>query len=169
MSSIIITEFKKIVKIKTGKEFNLRRSEIVLNSNKLSHNFEGARLFLENNIVELRFLRKQISQTGYLNKRRMLCTKNFYFAERFARFFSNPDKNPKQPKSSRPLSFYKKHNILLIWDLIENDYRMVSLKDWIILDFIPLSEDNISIINDFAKKINPRLIKENSKRTYFNK
>jgi hypothetical protein len=168
MSSIIITEFKKIIKEKTGQEFDDRRNEIKNWSDVLQHNFMGAKQFLEHNIVEVKFDRKLAPKPDEKHTRRMLCTRNFRFAKKFAEFFGNRV-TPYQPKNKRPISWYTSRNIILVFDLLENNYRMIHLKKWKVLDFITIHANNVKIINDFSKKINPNRLKEPQKKAYYRK
>jgi len=170
MSSVILTEFKRIVKDQTGKELQQRKTDIKQFGTSLLHNFVGARLFFEHNIVEVRFDRKLPAKfdEGQVRTRRMICTRDFFFAQRFAKHFGERDV-PCRPKHKRQLNWYRSKNLILVFDLIELQYRMVHLKKWTIMDFIPLSKENAAIINEFTKKINPRRISESSKKAFYRK
>jgi len=169
MSSIILTEFKKTVKQQTGKELQQRKQEI-RDLSSLINSFGGAKLFFENAIVEVRFDRKleaDISR-GQIKTRRMICTRNFFFAQRFAKHFGQFDM-PYRPVKRRLASWYRTRNIILVWDLIECKYRMVHLKKWKVMDYIPLTRENVGLINEFTKKLNPRNVTEGSKQAYSRK
>ncbi len=166
----ILKEFKQIVEDKTGKNFFIRKLEAHTLSKTLGHNFDGGDKFFRNYIVEVKFLRKlePDSSRGQKRTRRMICTRNFFFAKRFAKHFGQYDM-PRRPKHKRKKSWYKQREIILVWDLLENKYRMVHLKKWKIMDFIPITVNNINIINDFAQRINPRRLTEAHKTQFYRK
>ena len=92
-------------------------------------------LFLRKNLVELVFDRK-IPKQGFKKHRHMLCTRNFYLAEKLAKI------KGKSLSVSMPLSknYYRKRSMLLVWDIVFNDWRMISLENkqkFSIIDYVP--------------------------------
>ncbi len=164
----ILKEFKQIVQEKTGKNFLMRLNEVINVSRSIKHNHIGATKFFSNNIVEVKFLRRIDQKSGYKKTRRMICTSNFFFAKRFAKHFGQYNM-PNHPKHQRKKSYYKKHDIILVWDLLENNFRIVSLDKWKIIDFIPITLNNMNIINAFARSINPRRLTKSMKKSYYNR
>jgi len=168
--SAIIKEFKKVVKETTGRNIISRKLEIKQISGQLLHNHIGARQFLEKNIVEVRFVRKlpYDRSKGQKKTRRMICTRDFRFARRFARHFGNFEM-PRKPQHKRTKGWYKERRILLVWDLLSNSYKMVHLKRWKILDYIPIIEENVDIINEFSRKLSPRRMTDAKRINYHKK
>ncbi len=86
-----------------------------------------------NNVVELRFVRRTPKYNG--TTRRMLCTANWkYLSSVLTRRvfgWSNP-------KSRRGTSWYKMRRLVIVWDLLINNFRIISLDDWSILGVLPL-------------------------------
>lgn len=90
-----------------------------------------------NHVVELRFVRRTPVYNG--TSRRMLCTANWKFlssvATRKVFGWSNP-------KSRRGTSWYKVRKLIIVWDLLINNFRIISLDDWNILGVLPLKDLN---------------------------
>jgi len=120
------------------------QNPIILKENKVYQNTNIPRLELEmffaQNIVELKFRRrvlpnwlKKNRQTGHLSyQRRMLCTSNW-------RYISSPRVRRiydwKKPKKRRGKAWYRKRKLLIVWDFMANDWRMVSLDKYKIVGF----------------------------------
>lgn len=141
------------------------RSEIVKLFSKVSHSWVGLSTFLESNIVELRFNRRIDKGKGYKSTRRMLATRNFWLAKRLAKMKGVTLK----VRRKRSKSYYKNHDMILVWDIIENDWRMISLDKWKIIDFVPLTEKTEQSISDWYRKTSMKSFSEGKKRSYSNK
>lgn len=164
MSSILISVKLALIKSKFDILMN-ERSQIIKLFSKVRHNWIGLSTFLEQNIVELHFIRRIDKGDKYKQRRRMLATRNFWLGKRLAKMKGVQLK----VKHKRPKSYYKKHDMILVWDLIENDWRMISLDKWKIIDFIPLTESSEDSISDWYRKSNMKGFTESRKRSYSNK
>jgi hypothetical protein len=120
------------------------QNPIILKENKVYQNTNIPRLELEmffaQNIVELKFKRrilppwfKKDRQSGHLSyQRRMLCTSNWRYISsvRVRRLY-----HWKKPKTKRGKAWYRKRRLLIVWDFMKNDWRMVSLDKYKIVGF----------------------------------
>jgi hypothetical protein len=88
--------------------------------------------FMHNHVVELRFTRRRNSGRGSLSNqragqsRRMLCTANWKF---LSSMFTRWVFNWKTPKTRRGASWYKQRNLIIVWDLISKDFRIMPTTD----------------------------------------
>ena len=81
--------------------------------------------FLHNHIVELRFTRRH-PKTGFKDSRRMVCTANWKFLSSvFTRWVFNWN----TPKTRRGVSWYKQRNLIIVWDLMVNNFRIIPVTD----------------------------------------
>ena len=92
-------------------------------------------LFLRKNLVELVFERR-IRKKGFKKHRHMLCTRNFYLAQKLAKI------KGKRMSVDLPLNknYYRERDMLLVWDIVFNDWRMISLENknkYSIIDYVP--------------------------------
>jgi len=92
-------------------------------------------LFLRKNLVELVFERR-IRKKGFKKHRHMLCTRNFYLAQKLAKI------KGKRMSVDLPLNknYYRERDMLLVWDIVFNDWRMISLENknkFSIIDYVP--------------------------------
>lgn len=104
--------------------------------------------FFQQNIVEIKFYRRGEIPLNHpvghqKNTRRMLCTANWRFIRSplTARFFKF-----KKPKQRRGAQWYRSRNLIIVWDLLAADFRIVSLDTWKIAAFVPCNS-----VNDYAK------------------
>ena len=101
--------------------------------------FASLDLLLRRNLVELVFSRKGDFRPGFKPHRHMLCTRNFYLAKKLAKL-----KGVKMNvNEQRGKEFYKEKNILLVWDIVFNDWRMVSFENRVkmgIIDYVPFNK-----------------------------
>jgi hypothetical protein len=95
--------------------------------------------FFRNNVVELTFVRRtplpKNKKPGHMKKtRRMLCTANWRFIRSpiVAKLYKW-----KKPKSRRGSSWYKKRNLIIVWDILKADFRIVNLDKWKIVAYVP--------------------------------
>ena len=101
---------------------------------------------LENHMVELVFRRrikppKKIKdrKIGHLKQtRRMLCTAKWSIISnpRFRKVF-----NWKKPKTRRGKAWYRTRRLHIVWDLMKNDFRMISTEKYIISGVFPITTD----------------------------
>jgi hypothetical protein len=117
---------------------------LILKENKVYQKTNIPRRVLEEffaqNIVELKFTRrikppwyKKDRETGHLSyQRRMLCTSNWrYIKSPRVRYLYNW----KKPKSRRGKAWYRKRKLVIVWDIMMNDWRMVSLDKYKIVGY----------------------------------
>ena len=107
----------------------------------VSKNWAGINVFMANNLVECIQPRRLDPETGFTTKRHMLATRNFWLAAKMAKI-KGERLTVKQPRGD---NWYKKRNLILVWDIVFNNFRMIDLtkpNDWRILDFIPFSNDD---------------------------
>jgi len=103
--------------------------------------YMGILKFFRTHVVEVKFKRRiwPTRQTGIghrRNTRRMLCSSNW-------RFIASPIvkkvfdwKKPVGP--ARGYQWYKQRNLIITWDILNQDWRMVNQKDWQIVAAIPV-------------------------------
>lgn len=84
--------------------------------------------FMHNHVVELRFIRRTTSKGRSLSNqragqsRRMLCTCNWKFLSSvFTRWVFNWN----TPKTRRGVSWYKQRNLIIVWDLMSENFRII--------------------------------------------
>lgn len=101
--------------------------------------FTSLDLLLRRNLVELIFSRKGERRPGFKPTRHMLCTRNFYLAKKLAKLKGVKMNVDEQ----RAKAFYKEKKILLVWDIVFNDWRMVSFEKRTkmgIIDYVPFTK-----------------------------
>jgi hypothetical protein len=98
---------------------------------KLSYKDKDIRKLVAKNVIEVTFKRRLwpiVSPASWQKKntRRMLCTANWKFVQKNKKFKFRP------PKGIRPRTkgWYKKRKLVIVWDLILLDWRMISLDDY---------------------------------------
>ena len=103
--------------------------------------YQGILDLFRNNVVELKFLRRlpipPDKPVGHAKKtRRMLATNNWNFIK--APIVRNmlEWKPPKRPP--RGSQWYKQRNLVIVWDMLLKDWRMINLKDWKIIATTPI-------------------------------
>jgi len=103
---------------------------------------EIKKIFSEN-VVELRFERRTPlpvpRTTGHKRRtRRMLATANWSYLKMAVRRGSFRWKQPKRVGRRDP-SWYRRRNLLIVWDIIQQDFRIISLDNWRILAYYPVN------------------------------
>lgn len=80
--------------------------------------------FLQTHVVELRFTRRH--PRGNATSRKMVCTANWRFLSSvFTRWFFKWN----TPKSRRGVSWYKRRNLIIVWDLMVQNFRIIPVGD----------------------------------------
>lgn len=126
-----------------------KRVPIILKENRSNKKSNFPRKTLEQlfaeNIVEVTFRRRHTPpwfiknrSTGHMKFwRRMLCTSNW-------RYISSPLTKElykwKKPKSHKGKAYYRKHNMIIVWDLMLKHWRIVSLDKYNIVGYYPVSK-----------------------------
>jgi hypothetical protein len=106
------------------------------------------RIFREN-FVEVRFVRRTTSDVGSHRRparslsrqmrgqtRRMLCTSNWALLRKAKRYFGF--REPRGPRRGK--SYYKFKKLLITYDLMARDFRVISLDEWEILGLLPFND-----------------------------
>ena len=105
---------------------------------------------LLNNVCEIRFVRG-IPKPGFPPTRRMLCTKSYSLLNSTnGRITLNyrPPKNPKQVNEAAD-------NIIVVWDIIMQNYRNVSMDLCDLINEIPANEEFWTYFNDNIYPMSP--------------
>ena len=115
-------------------------------SQRTNLNRKDIEALFENHMVEVVFRRrikpeKRIKdrKVGHLKQtRRMLCTAKWSIisSPKFRTLFKW-----KKPKSRRGKSWYRSRRLVIVWDLMKNAFRMVSLDKYIIQGVFPITSD----------------------------
>jgi hypothetical protein len=61
----------------------------------------------------------------------------------------------KKPKSKRGKSWYRQRNLIIVWDIIQQGFRMISLDEYIILGYTPVSnfKDKAKFTQFYRKRL----------------
>jgi len=118
--------------------------------NKLKHNKECLELFLNHNISEVFF----VASDG--TERRIIASSNTTLIKMFClKKGSTYDNQISRLRKLKSSGIHTKSSLsVLTWDFIKNDYCTIPLsKMWYLGNWITISEDNISILNETMKDI----------------
>lgn len=113
---------------------------------QLKHNKQDLELFLQFNLVNLRFKPK--------NKHSMqeiVCTSNTRFIEVFSKLKKSEKQKALKLKNDGIRT--KDPNSILTYNIITNKYNTIDLSMWEIVNFISMTEDNIEILDDVLNNI----------------
>jgi hypothetical protein len=113
---------------------------------QLKHNKQDLELFLQFNLVNLRFKPK--------NKHSMqeiVCTSNTRFIEVFSKLKKSEKQKALKLKNDGIRT--KDTNSILTYNIITNKYNTIDLSAWEIVNFISMTEDNIEILDDVLNNI----------------
>lgn len=124
-----------------------------------SFSYEEILNFFRRNVVELIFERKLVhtgeSRTAGRSSRlrRMLCTANWDFVEsptgaQKTRFGFTPPH-----MENRGEEWYKSKNLVIVWDIMLLEWRMVCLDNWKVISFFPLTVDENHRTRDKLKEL----------------
>ena len=91
---------------------------------------------LLNNVCEVRFARRRPA-TGKAATRRMWCTKNYALLNSINGRVSLNYRPPSGPKKINEAA----ENVLVVWDIIMQDYRSISLDSCDLIQQIPANDD----------------------------
>ena len=97
--------------------------------------YDGILALFRSSIVELKFKRRNFpckdKKAGHRKStRRMLCTANWKL---ISNIFTRRLFGWKSPLHRRGPSWYKQRNLLIVWDFMKDDFRIVSLDEWEII------------------------------------
>lgn len=113
---------------------------------QLKHNKQDLELFLQFNLVNLRFKPK--------NKHSMqeiVCTSNTKFIEVFSKLKKSEKQKALKLKNAGIRT--NEPNSVLTYNIITNRYNTIDLSTWEIVNFISMTEDNIEILDDVLNNI----------------
>lgn len=113
---------------------------------QLKHNKQDLELFLQFNLVNLRFKPK--------NKHSMqeiVCTSNTRFIEVFSKIKKSEKQKALKLKNDGIRT--KDTNSILTYNIVTNRYNTIDLTAWEIVNFISMTEDNIEILDDVLNNI----------------
>lgn len=146
----------------------MRKTPLVANPHRIEGSFKPGKRsnlsrkdmedFLATHVIELTFRRRikpprKISdrKVGHLKMtRRMLCTARWdvISSPKFRKLF-----NWKKPKTRRGAGWYRKRKLYIVWDLMKNNFRMVSGDKYIIQGAYPLiSDDEVTKFLQFYRR-----------------
>ena len=91
---------------------------------------------LKQNICDIRFIRRKPTRDGRPITRRMLCTKSFELLNSVNGRVKLNYRPPVHTSTANPVL----HNLVIVWDIIMQDYRNVSLEDCHILEEVPVDK-----------------------------
>ena len=91
---------------------------------------------LKTNICDIRFMRRRPTRDGRPETRRMVCTKSFNLLQSVDGRVKLNYRPPRYMSTADPV----KHNLVIVWDLIMQDYRNVSMESCEVLQEIPESD-----------------------------
>ena len=118
---------------------------------KLKHDKESLELFLQFNLVHLKFRPK-----GHATFKEIVCTSN----NRFIKVFSALKESQKKAALSTKFDGIKTKDktSVLTYNLLEGKYNTVDLNMWEIVSFITMSEDNVILLDQVANEMLKRNI-----------
>ena len=112
---------------------------------KLKHNKQDLELFLQFNLVHLRFRPK-----GHAAFKEIVCTSNTKFIKVFSALKESQKKRAMAVKSDGIKT--KDKDSVLTYNLLEGKYNTVDLGWWELVAFITMSEDNIEVLDKVANE-----------------
>lgn len=164
------SEGKKLFGTKEDSKKELDKSTIIDGrSTNIPSGYENVLKLFQNNIIELKFDRKlrptnSTKHVGFNKRtRRMLCTADWTFV---SNIHNRTLFEYAHPRTNRGINWYKKRNLLIVWDFMKGTFRIISLKKWKIIalfDTAPLI--NRATFRLFYEKYIDRL--NDSKRNKF--
>lgn len=96
--------------------------------------YASAKKLLESNVVELSFSRRN-SKRGFPRNRRMLCTNSYALLGSLGGRMALNFKVPTQP----PAYDAKDYDLIITWDIFQQDFRAIPLEAVFIISAIPVS------------------------------
>ena len=124
---------------------------------KLKHNKQDLELFLQYNLVHMKFKPKK-----HIVMKEIVCTSN----TRFIALFSA--RKTSQKNDAKKIKFdgiqTKDQSSVLTYNLIEGKYNTIDLSMWEIISFITMSEDNVDILDAVTNEMLKRKIVDDLKK-----
>lgn len=118
---------------------------------KLKHNKQDLELFLQFNLVHLRF-----RPLNHAAMKDIVCTSNTRFIQVFSSLKESDKK--KALKSKFDGIKTKDNSSVLTYNLLEGKYNTIDLSMWEIASFITMSEDNVEILDKVANEMLKRRV-----------
>lgn len=113
---------------------------------KLKHNKQDLELFLQFNIVHLRF---RLKNNAVMQD--IVCTSNTSFIEVFSKLKESEKKKALKSKNTGIKT--RDPNSILTFNLLDNKYNTIMLDFWEITNFLTITPDNIEILDKFVGEI----------------
>ena len=113
---------------------------------KLKHNKQDLELFLQYNLVHMKFRPK-----GHATYKEIVCTSN----NRFIKVFSSLKESQKKKAISTKFDGIKTKDptSVLTYNLVEGKYNTIDLNWWELISFITMSEENVELLDQVANEI----------------
>ena len=118
---------------------------------KLKHSKQDLELFLQYNLVHLRFRPK-----GHATMKEIVCTSNTRFISVFSSVKASQKKKALRSRFDGIKT--KDKNSVLTYNLIEGKYNTVDLSMWEIVSFITMVPENIEVLDKVANEMLKRKI-----------
>ena len=118
---------------------------------KLRHNKQDLELFLQFNLVHLRFFPRNSP-----NAKEIVCTSDTSFIKMFSELKSSMKKKMAKAKNNGIRT--KDPNTVLTFNLLENKYNTVDLHDWQIINFLCITPENIELLDKMTNELLKRPI-----------
>jgi len=165
--------FKKFKLPYYKKSGSVKNKPLFITDRKRSVVRQQIRLVADNNAVELVFKRrlyppKRRDYHSLMNRptpiRRMFCTSNWKYLNDNRQVFGY-----KKARRLRSDSWYRQRNLMLVFDLVLQKYRMISLDDYRIMNTFPLETkvDQLQFIDRYKEMGKRKNLKQLTK--LFNK
>lgn len=118
---------------------------------KLKHNKQDLELFLQYNLVHMKFRPK-----GHAVMKEIVCTSNTRFIQVFSKLKESQKKAALKSKFDGIKT--KDKDSVLTYNLIEDKYNTIDLSMWELVSFITMSEDNVELLDKVANEMLKRQI-----------
>lgn len=113
---------------------------------QLKHNKQDLELFLQFNLVNLRFKPK-----NKYSMQEIVCTSNTKFIEVFSKLKKSEKQKALKLKNAGIRT--NEPNSVLTYNIVTNRYNTIDLTAWEIVNFISMTEDNIEILDDVLNNL----------------
>lgn len=124
---------------------------------KLKHNKQDLELFLQYNLVHMKFRPK-----NHAVMKEIVCTSNTRFIKMFSALKTSEKKHAKSTKFDGIKT--KDLSSVLTYNLLEGKYNTIYLDVWEIISFITMSEDNVDILDAVTNEMLKRKIVDDLKK-----
>jgi len=91
---------------------------------------------LKKSVCDIRFIRRRPTRDGRPITRRMICTKNYELLNSINGRVKLNYRPPRYNSTAIPTV----HNLVIVWDILMQNYRNVSMEDCNIIEEIPINK-----------------------------